>query len=215
MIRILEKGYDGYSMSNNARDAYAQGIMPKSKWTKQALVDALSEINPDVDFSKVSKEVLQKYFLLCSEWHHTSSMYNVTYFYKIDDYAAENITQEEIDNKLALIKSNKPSKPKRDKSNDDLIDEIYLKANVILASGVSKQKTEKGLITNILKSIAANGMTSLDDLYEKALSALSKKHANIKSDEIEEFVRRKYGGYKLNRNTNIFKLISSYISQMN
>ncbi|MBQ7321351.1 MAG: hypothetical protein IJW99_04575 [Clostridia bacterium] len=28
------RGYDGYSMSNNARDAYAGGEMPLSKWSR-------------------------------------------------------------------------------------------------------------------------------------------------------------------------------------
>ena len=29
-----KRGYDGYSMSNNARDAYSGGEMPLSKWSR-------------------------------------------------------------------------------------------------------------------------------------------------------------------------------------
>lgn len=34
-------GYDGYSMSNNAREAYEYGYMPKSKWTKATMIEAI------------------------------------------------------------------------------------------------------------------------------------------------------------------------------
>lgn len=39
-------GYDGYSMSNNARSAYDDGERPLSKWTKAAIMSEIK--NHDV-----------------------------------------------------------------------------------------------------------------------------------------------------------------------
>lgn len=78
-------GYDGYSMSNNARAAYAEGEQPLSKWGKKEILDAVSEINPDIDFSRLTLETLKDRFLTQSSWHHTSMFYNATGFYSIDE----------------------------------------------------------------------------------------------------------------------------------
>ena len=43
------KGYDGYSMSIRAREAYEDGEMPKSKWTKKAMLEAIREYCEDYD----------------------------------------------------------------------------------------------------------------------------------------------------------------------
>ena len=37
-------GYDGYSMSNNARAAYTNEEKPLSKWTKSELLDGIEGI---------------------------------------------------------------------------------------------------------------------------------------------------------------------------
>jgi hypothetical protein len=39
-------GYDNFSMSNNARDAYRSGEMPMSKWTKQDILRAAKQTCP-------------------------------------------------------------------------------------------------------------------------------------------------------------------------
>ncbi|MFW6024974.1 MAG: hypothetical protein ACOCRX_01395 [Candidatus Woesearchaeota archaeon] len=58
-------GYFGYSMSNNAIDAYDDYIMPISKLKKFLGIKEIS-------------------YSPC-EWHHTSKKYNVTYFYDARD----------------------------------------------------------------------------------------------------------------------------------
>lgn len=78
-------GYDGYSMSNNARAAYAEGEHPLSKWSKKEILDAVIEINPDIDCSRLTLETLKDRFLTQSSWHHTSMFYNATGFYSIDE----------------------------------------------------------------------------------------------------------------------------------
>lgn len=79
-------GYDGYSMSNNARTAYDQGEMPKSKWTKQAIIDALTEEFTD-ELTQKALKLVTKSTLSCllerTSWHHTSSKYNRTDFYSV------------------------------------------------------------------------------------------------------------------------------------
>ena len=54
-------GYDGFSMSNNAVDAYNRGLVPAYK-------------------TGVPPELLDLY-VGADEWHHTSSRYNATNFY--------------------------------------------------------------------------------------------------------------------------------------
>ena len=89
-------GYDGYSMSNNARGAYANGEMPKSKWTKTTIIDAVKEISPEKAemLSKVKLPVLKEYALHETGWHHTSEYFNRTFFYAVDEDFVENLTPE-------------------------------------------------------------------------------------------------------------------------
>lgn len=57
-------GYDGYSMSNNARMAYYNGLKPASK------------------ISGIPSALIAQ-FCTADEWHHTSSKYNRTNFYDV------------------------------------------------------------------------------------------------------------------------------------
>ena len=94
-------GYYNYSMSNNAVEAYENGEMPRSKWTKKEI---LNTIYNDSDIEETKYELLRKmtvselvdHFLYLSSWHHTSKYYNQTDFYAIDTEAVEEITPEEI-----------------------------------------------------------------------------------------------------------------------
>lgn len=93
-------GYDDYSMSNNAREAYRSGEMPLSKWTKTAILEDVREKYGDKH--KFSMDVLQrlplvvlrKMVLAHSSWHHTSKMYNRTDFWCVDDDALEELTDD-------------------------------------------------------------------------------------------------------------------------
>ena len=93
-------GYDGYSMSNNARDAYAHGEKPLSRWTKADVMSEVEESRPDlVDvLKKIPLNTLKNELLYKSSWHHTSSMYNRTNFYSIDESKLESLTEENIAN---------------------------------------------------------------------------------------------------------------------
>ena len=54
-------GYDGFSMSNNAREAYRSGLVTAKD-------------------TGVPAHLVER-FCLCDEWHHTSSWFNETKFY--------------------------------------------------------------------------------------------------------------------------------------
>jgi hypothetical protein len=56
-------GYNGYSMINNAVDAYARGLLPASKI-----------------FKGLPAKLVSKY-CHAEEWQHTSAEYNETLFY--------------------------------------------------------------------------------------------------------------------------------------
>lgn len=71
-------GYDGYSMSNNARRAYTDGLLPASKMIKE-----LKKRFPKT-FKGLNTKVFKK-FVTASEWHHTSCKYNETKFYSLID----------------------------------------------------------------------------------------------------------------------------------
>lgn len=89
-------GYRGYSMSNNAYDAYTNGEMPASKWTKEAMLEAIYAIYPQCPklIEKLRKQELFDYFFYPSSWHHTSKMYNRTDFYAVSEIAVERITED-------------------------------------------------------------------------------------------------------------------------
>ena len=65
-------GYNGYSMSNGAVEAYDSGLLPASKAAKLLKVSAAAV-----------KEVLTP-----AEWHHTSSKFNETSFYDVTNLVA-------------------------------------------------------------------------------------------------------------------------------
>lgn len=78
-------GYNGYSMSNNAVQAYQNGEMPYSKWTKAEIICTLAEMDRVLaDKAKtLTTSELKALFLRRSSWHHTSSHYNRTDFYSV------------------------------------------------------------------------------------------------------------------------------------
>lgn len=83
-------------MSRLAVEAYEDGEMPKSKWSKKAIVEALKYMCDELDLmydssiENMSKSELFDRFLYHSSWHHTSKFFNETDFYKISiDEVAE------------------------------------------------------------------------------------------------------------------------------
>lgn len=113
-------GYYRYSMSNNAKDCYDLNIKPMSKWSKTDILESLEdyEINQDVlaELKKCNVKQLRKICLSCEEWHHTSSYFNKTNFYKIDSNI-EDLTVEELKTQINLL-NEKFLKEEEKKSNE-------------------------------------------------------------------------------------------------
>ena len=109
----MNSGYSGYSMSNRAGDAYEDGEMPLSKWTKKMIISEVVEHEhfTEEELKKYPKNVLAEYFLFESSWHHTSSYCNKTYFYSIDEYIAKEGSIEELEEiKKRYASERKPKK---------------------------------------------------------------------------------------------------------
>ena len=117
-------GYAGYSMSNNAVDAYNEGKMPLSKWTKKKFLELLPDIIQEgledgypvaedvvMKLSKVKWSILKEEFLFCSSYHHTSSWYNATDFYDIARSDIWNLRDKDIDELIAKGKATRKKEP--------------------------------------------------------------------------------------------------------
>lgn len=81
-------GYRGYSMSNNAAEAYDCGKMPNSKWTKKAILNAVAAAAGEKTaamFEDFKTADLREHLLRYSGWHHTSKRFNKTDFYELRD----------------------------------------------------------------------------------------------------------------------------------
>lgn len=104
-------GYYNYSMSNNAVAAYEMGKMPISRWTKKSILEAAAEYTDDEAklalLRKIPLATLKRHILRYSEWHHTSSRYNTTDFYSLDEFALDDLTEDTI--AIWLQETNKPT----------------------------------------------------------------------------------------------------------
>lgn len=98
-------GYFGYSMSNNAVDAYENGEMPISKWSKKAIMEEVEKSVREGELSlqcsmqalgKLPVKALKEYCLYSSSKHHTSKYYNMTEFYSLDIDRLEGLTDQEL-----------------------------------------------------------------------------------------------------------------------
>lgn len=103
-VQFNQNGYIGSSMSVRAAEAYENGEMPKSKWTKAVMLEAIAyaiqendlEITDEqwVNIKKMNKESLFNNFFEWSSWHHTSKYANETDFYSINEDALEDVVEE-------------------------------------------------------------------------------------------------------------------------
>ena len=92
-VSYNQSGYNGSSMSKRAVQAYTNGEMPISKWTKQAILARILEILESEDnatllkffhFAKMTHKEL-KTLLVYASWHHTGSFANETEFLKLEE----------------------------------------------------------------------------------------------------------------------------------
>lgn len=104
-------GYSGNSMSNNAVEAYSEGRKPFSRITKEDILKY--GVNESISFFRW----YVKNYCDSSEYHHTSSKYNETWFYNIEE-CCNNFKRADI-KKLKEKYKNRP-KPKTDYIENNL-----------------------------------------------------------------------------------------------
>lgn len=102
-----QAGYDGQSMSIRAREAYEAGEMPKSRWTKAAMlaaIEAWCRDNDRIAFEILGKLRKDELFARCfavTSWHHTGKYANATDFYGVDGDAADAFSRPMTGEELA------------------------------------------------------------------------------------------------------------------
>lgn len=114
-----QAGYDGQSMSIRAREAYAAGEMPKSRWTKAAMVEAIRDWCADADrvmlpeVEGLRKDEIFSRFFCCTSWHHTGKYANPTDFYGVDGGAAGAFSRPMTGKELALAQAERDAEEAR------------------------------------------------------------------------------------------------------
>lgn len=111
MVQYGQEGYCGASMSEGAADAYADGEMPKSRWTKGAILKAVEALCDELDLafddsvSRMTKDELWFEFIEWRSWHHTGNFANETDFYGVSERSVRNrfrdLTKDELDERCA------------------------------------------------------------------------------------------------------------------
>lgn len=172
-------GYNGYSMSNNAINAYDDGEMPLSKWTKTEIIEAVKSLNSDINITKLTVKQMKENLLTCSSWHHTSRKYNATDFYNIRD-EVKNWTQDNVQKIIDI--ENKWKKEKEINDKNIKIAKELKKAGSLIIDGVKviyiddfkeSQFTIEINDTTMLWSPrhAAKSFNELDNIFEMVKKA--------------------------------------------
>lgn len=174
------RGYVGKSMSVNAKAAYSQNEMPKSKWTKAAILEAIWEDQEELyEKAKDLPAWVLKDMLVRSSWHHTGALYNQTNFYTFNFERLERLTEAEIEEmkasrkkKLEATKEERQAEKEARSIRRSEKEELeYLKSFRHLTS----YKSDGGF----LKAVKA-GRITLEELEAKAIEAATKEYNRLK-----------------------------------
>lgn len=114
-----QAGYDGQSMSVRAREAYAAGEMPRSRWTKRAMLAAIQSWCEDNDrvaidgLDGLRRDELFSRFFRCTSWHHTGKYASATDFYGVDESAADTFSRPMDAGELAAAQAERDAEAAR------------------------------------------------------------------------------------------------------
>lgn len=105
----INSGYDGYSWSKRASEAYEKGEKPKSNWRKVDIIEELSYIQGDEQveaWSHAPVAMLKDYCLSYTAYHHTGKYTSkTTDFFRVelgDNF--RNLTPNQISKKIIEYK---------------------------------------------------------------------------------------------------------------
>ena len=148
-------GYYGYSMSNNAVDAYENGEMPISKWNKSAIMEEIrknvkeGELSLQCSMGRLEKlpvKALKEHCLYCSSEHHTSKYYNMTEFYSLDIDSLEELTDQELEEIVHKYKQEREQE-----KTQEIIEEKWKCAFLEWYGSRNFRKAERVVETGIVK----------------------------------------------------------------
>lgn len=228
-----KNGYIDKKMSVRANNAYLNGEMPLSKWTKSTILDNIADIAEDNDIdidklnlNKLSLKELQSNFLSNSSWHHTGKFYNQTDFYKINEYIVDDLNADFINN---IIKNRIPRKKatieerKLKEQNKIILEQakdIYNKLNTIYISDVTGLKS----LLAVYKRWS-NNKIELDSLYKDSINKIKNKDfskvnnwaklpidhyrqefVKLYNTNLEEYIKKEYLEYSETKKSIIQKI---------
>ncbi|MDY5272512.1 hypothetical protein [Tractidigestivibacter sp.] len=119
MVAYNQTGYDGQSMSIRAREAYESGEMPKSRWTKAAMLAAIQAWCRDADrvvlpeVAKLRRDELFERLFTAKSWHHTGKYAAATDFYGVDEDAADAFSRPMTGEELAEVEAERDAERAR------------------------------------------------------------------------------------------------------
>lgn len=132
-------GYHGWSMSNRACQAYEEGKMPMSKWSRYAIVDQMERDGWDDAIieraKKTSVKALRDACLRDCGYHHTGKYCRRTSFYGLID--VEDF-DEDVKRLLAILEDNLAYAKARTNENDEIARAKYIKDVTKLIADVKK-----------------------------------------------------------------------------
>jgi|GEM_PF-4360586 len=102
-----QPGYAGDAMSVGAVQAYREGAMPISRWTKATIVDRVVELGGSELCGLYTLQQLKDYFLVHHSWHHTGVYANKTDFYCVDEAKARLCKSESMLNQYGEERVNR------------------------------------------------------------------------------------------------------------
>ena len=176
-------GYFGFSMSNNAIDAYARGEKPISYWKKEHIINRIQEAVNDEELilkcninklNRIPLKLLKELCLKKSSWHHTSKFYNKTNFYDLSISQLEALTDAELDEALEKHKE----REKRKKEETEVEEkwkcaylEWYgsrkrLKAKEFIEIGIIKGEWFYGCSSGRKKKITAKNFRKIEKIED-------------------------------------------------
>ena len=177
-------GYHGWSMSNNAIEAYKNGEKPLSKWKKSELLDQIKEkvdnrelsLNCSFEYlKKLPADVLKKICLYVSSRHHTGKHYRLTDFYSLNTDAIIELTDEKLSEAISDYREQqKQLKLEKENAVGELWRCTYLKWSGSRNHPKAREVTVVGILKGSWfyppnghkRSIHANGFKKIKQITE-------------------------------------------------
>lgn len=171
-------GYcEDFSMSRNARAAYESGEMPWSKWTKGAMLEAARELDQAGDkmpaLEKLTAPALRCLLLENSSWHHTSSRYNATNFYRVNE---DLFTWEPAEFAEAVERAQERAKQDKQEKTE-----------------TAGETTQKGRFRWLTWAGTRNHPKAVEHVLERAVVTIRGRFYHVKDEKGNDVVRKMVG----------------------